>query len=74
MPQRKSLRVVEILIILGVLLAFIIPGLERQAGSDLALFASRVKVAVFVVMAILVPTLLLREHLRRRRKRRTPRG
>jgi hypothetical protein len=101
MPEKKGgrrgLKPLEMLVIAGVLLVFILPVLERggklegqqapgetqvfqedaQAAEDEAAsvdkrqqIANFVKVGGFIFMAILVPTLLIREWLRQRKPRR----
>jgi len=94
--KRRGLKPLEIVVIAGILLAFIVPALERggkpdrQRGAETQLFqedqqaaqdeaariearqqiANYLKVGAFIFMAILVPTLLIRERLREKKSRR----
>ena len=100
MPEKKGgrrgLKPLEIVVIVGILLAFVVPALERggkpetgqgvetqvfqedqQAVQDEAgraetrqRIANYIKVGGFIFMAILVPTLMIREQLRRKKSRR----
>jgi len=98
MKKAGGIRVAEILVLLGISLAIVIPMWERaierkrastthQVGETVGLMeedetarqaeqaAERptlpqiIKVGMFIVMAILVPTLLAREWLRQRKRR-----
>ena len=94
--KRRGLKPLEIVVIVGILLAFIVPALERgakpdrQPGAETGVFqedqqaaqdeaaraetrqriANYIKVGMFIFMAILVPTLLIRERLRQKKSRR----
>lgn len=98
MPRSRRVRPVEILVVIGILLALIVPVWQRiiegqrqkaaeavaepagfageeEAARELEQAADRptgpqiVTVAGFIAMAVIVPTLLLRQWLRERKRK-----